>query len=74
MAETVDGGPGVASHKQAEGREPLFHGGPSFDALAPLAALTSVACCDSCTQISRIFLELSLTTSFPLGFGKSCLV
>ena len=74
MAETVDGGPGIASHKQAEGREPVFHGGPSFDAPALLAALTSVAYCGSCTQISRIFLELSLTISFPLGFGRSCLV
>lgn len=42
MAETVDGGPGITSLEQAEGREPVFHRGPSFD-LAPLAALTLVA-------------------------------
>lgn len=42
MAETVDGGPGIASLEQAERREPVFLRGPSFD-LAPLAALTLVA-------------------------------
>ena len=36
MAETVDGGTGIASLKQAEGREPVFHRGPSLDAPAPL--------------------------------------
>ena len=37
MAETVDGGTGIASLKKAEGREPVFHRGPSLDAPAPLA-------------------------------------
>ena len=40
---------------------------------APLAALTSVAYCGSCTQISRIFLELLTHDISPPGVWQESL-
>ena len=53
MAETVDGGTGIASLKQAEGREPVFHRGPSLDSSAPLALEKEMAMHSQCSCLEN---------------------